>query len=108
MSDQLSIFDLRPADICAQRHGDSPTSVEAFNSTPESVRQTQRREVYAFVANRGAQGATTEVVSQVLGIPYTAASARMSELKKLGALVDSGERRKTSHGKNAAVLRANK
>lgn len=91
-------------DICQNRHGGAPTSVEAFRSTPRQTRAAQRNAVLRFVRERGEVGATTEEVSLALGVAYTAASARMSELKASWTLVDSGRRRLTSHGKSAAVL----
>ena len=92
-------------DICRNRHGGASTSVGAFISTPGSVRAKQRGLVLDYVVERSpSPGATTEEVSVGLGIAYTAASARMSELKMQGILIDSGRRRKTSHGKPAAAL----
>ena len=91
-------------DICTHRHSGSETSAEAFRTTPESCRNRQRSQVLELLQERG--GMTTEEVSLELGIAYTAASARMSELKRDSAIVDSGERRLTTHGKKARVMEA--
>ena len=92
------------ADICTSRHRGAETSVEAFEPTPESTRARQRSSVLNFVKSCR-DGATCEETSFALAIPYTAASARFTELSRLGMISYGEERRKTSHGKNARVYR---
>lgn len=94
------------ADVCTSRHRGAPTSVEAFQTTPQKFRDRQREKVLAFIKGRGSQGATCEEASIALGIAYTAASARFTELKRLCLLTDSGQRRPTTHGKTAGVFLA--
>lgn len=94
------------ADLCTSRHRGAETSIAAFESTPESTRQRQRERVMEFIRGRGAQGATTEEASIAMGIAYTAASGRFTELKALKLIRDSGERRRTTHGKTAGVFLA--
>lgn len=94
------------ADVCTSRHHGAETSVEAFKSTPESTRQRQRDDVLAYVRGRGAFGATCEETSIKLGIPYTAASARFTELQRLGLITYGVARRATTHGKSARVYTA--
>lgn len=90
-------------DITRNRHGGADTSEYAFTSTPAERRREQRRKIVALIkARRG--GFTSEEVSMILDIPYTAASARMSELKRDGEIKDGGERRLTTHGKPARVM----
>lgn len=93
------------ADLCTSRHHGADTSVQAFQTTPESTRQRQRESVLNFVRS-SSQGATCEETALRLAIPYTAASARFTELQRLGLIQFGEERRKTSHGKSARVYRA--
>lgn len=98
--------DPRPGDqdICAGRHKGAETSTEAFQSTPDSKRQRQRISVLNHIHDQGGSGATCEETSISLGIPYTACSARVSELLRDGAIHFTKARRKTTHGKPARVL----
>lgn len=92
-------------DICKGRHGGNAESAAA-NARVHRAKFELRAMIYNFVAFRGSAGATCEEVSRELGVRYTTASARISELKADRWLVDTGERRKTSTGSTAAVLRA--
>lgn len=89
-------------DITRNRHRGADTSVAAFESTPPKRRAKQREEVLKII--KELRGATCEEVSRALDVCYTAASARMSELKRDGLIQDSGKRRPTSHGKAARVM----
>lgn len=109
---QLDLFDGGPrslvpkADLCTSRHHDADTSVNAFVTTPESTRRRQRDQVLTFIKANGSEGSTCEEASISLGIAYTAASARCTELQRLELIHDSGDRRGTTHGKTARVYRA--
>lgn len=112
MKEQLDLFEgggprsLVPnADVCTSRHRGADTSVEAFQSTPESTRQRQREGVLNFIKGCGERGATCEETALMMAIPYTAASARFTELQRLGLIHFGEERRKTTHGKPARVYR---
>lgn len=94
------------ADLCTSRHHNADTSVQAFETTPESTRHRQRALVLDLVKRKATEGATCEECSLLLGIPYTAASARFTELQRLGLIQFGEERRKTTHGKSARVYRA--
>ncbi len=91
------------ADLCTSRHHGADTSAEAFKTTPQSTRNLQRNKVLNFIVGRADLGATCEESSINLGIPYTAASARITELSRLQKIQDSGQRRRTTHGKTARV-----
>jgi predicted transcriptional regulator len=91
-------------DVCANRHQGADTSVQAFESTPKKKRKSQRLNVLRLLNLYPRSGFTTDEIAKGLGIPYTSASARMAELKAIGAIKDSGKRRKTSHGKTARVM----
>lgn len=91
-------------DICAGRHGGAATSVEAFSKTRQSYRSKQRNLVKAFIFASGTAGATCEEVAVGLEIPYTAASARISQLRKDDEIHSKpGERRLTTHGRASRV-----
>lgn len=96
------------ADLCASRHRGAGTSVEAFRTTPSGTRALQRERVLRFIADRGGDGGTCEEASIALGIPYTAASARITELRCLGLIEFKKDRRPTTHGKSARVYRVRK
>jgi hypothetical protein len=113
MKEQMDLFQgggpkslIPGADVCASRHRGAETSVEAFRTTPESTRQRQRDDVLRHVRARGDLGATCEETSITLGIPYTAASARFTELQRLGQIEFGALRRPTTHGKSARVYTA--
>lgn len=64
----------------------------------------QRAAVLAYIAGRGAGGATCDEVEIGLGMAHQSASARINELVKDGAVVDSGMRRDTRYRRAARVL----
>jgi hypothetical protein len=90
-----------PDDICRNRHQGNPES-EAANLQTNKARD--RAKVIAHITAQGARGSTCEELSVSLGLRYTTASARCSELKADGVIVTSGERRPTQTGSMAAVL----
>lgn len=92
-------------DICRGRHGGSVES-EAANGRVHRAKYELRALIYNFFALRGVYGATCEQAARELGVRYTTASARISELKADNWLEPTGERRKTTGGSSAAMLRA--
>lgn len=64
---------------------------------------TWRARVYAFIA---AEPATCDEVEQRLCARHQTVSARIYELAKDGAIVDTGDRRLTTSGRYAAVWAA--
>ena len=90
-------------DVCEGNHGGADTSVQAHNRI-RPTKSKQRAVVLEFIRSRGIYGATSEEIHAQLDIRYTAASARMSELKRDKLIVDSGRRRKTSTGSPARVM----
>ena len=93
-------------DITARKHKGSETSVAAFQGTAPEDRRKQRNKVLRFFKRNSRFGFTCEQISALLEIRYSAASARMSELQRDGLIEDSGERRPTSTGRPARVMRA--
>lgn len=87
-------------DICANRHRGNSASVAANERIAPSKLEIRRR-IYQWFLEKAADGATGKDVTRCMGLAYTTASARLSELKADGWLVDTGKRRE-----GAAVLRA--
>lgn len=92
-------------DITEANHGGNVESTEAHESIKYEASRLRER-VRAWVAGRGSFGATVDEIELGLGMSHQTASARASELKATQQVVDSGLRRKTRSGRNAAVLRA--
>lgn len=111
MEGQLDLFsgpfrkEMRPnKDICVSRHHGAETSREAFLTTPPATRSKQRNSVFAHIRAAGGRGATCEESSVELGIPYTAASARITELQAEERIHWTKDvRRPTKSGKTARV-----
>lgn len=90
-------------DICRRRHrGNAQSDAANQRVAPHKERLCDRVED-AFLA-RGAQGYTTSELAAALHLGYTTASARVSELKRAGALVATEHRRETGSGCSAAVV----
>jgi len=91
------LFDILPPFV-----RDSDTSREAAVSiAPDSNRL--RALVLGFIAKNGRRGATCSEVEEALSMRHQTASARMRELALADRIVDTGLRRKTTSGRNAAV-----
>lgn len=91
------------ADITRNFHGGNRESAEAHRSIV-ATKESLRRQVIAFVAGRGLVGATSDEIEAALGLPHQTVSARITEAKAGGDLVQSGGRRPTRSGRNASVL----
>jgi predicted ArsR family transcriptional regulator len=91
-------------DICENRHGGNPESVEAFLTTPATCRTKQRLAIQTLAKQRGLRGITTDEVAQHFDAPPNSISGRLSELKRDGLLVETQQRRQTRMGKMARVL----
>lgn len=90
-------------DVTAGFHGGNPESVAA-NESIEDHKPTIRRRIAGYVHARGPVGATVDEIEIALGYSHQTASARVTELKQLGSLVPTGDRRPTRSGSSAAVL----
>lgn len=84
-------------DITRNRHRGNPESEAAHDSIVLYKSESQLRVLE--VLRR--KGATSKELSRSLSMGYTTVSARLSELKKLGEIEPTGEKRE-----RAAVLRA--
>lgn len=81
----------------------SDTSREAAESIAP-VSSAIRVRIYEWIRARGRRGATCDEVEEALGLRHQTASARVRELVRSGALVDSGQRRRTRSGRTARVV----
>lgn len=90
-------------DITRSRHRGSPES-EAANRAAQPGKSYWQGKVWTHVLANGP--ATGEEIARALGVSWNRVSGRITELKVEGWLVDTGNRRETSTGCKAAVLRA--
>lgn len=93
------------ADVCRQKHKGNRES-EAANRMAEKTKITVGGMVFRWFVQQGAAGGTAEECEVALGMRRSSASARIAELKADGWLLDTRQRRNTSSGCEAAVLRA--
>ena len=81
----------------------SETSRLAADSMKDHA-QTDRHRVYLFLLERGEHGATDDEIEVALNMTHQSASARRRQLEsKFGAVVGTGERRKTRSGRTAQI-----
>lgn len=100
--DSQSVSRYAPAeDICSRKSGGNPES-ELAHEVVKAAKPELQRHILEYIAE--VRGATCEEVSRALGMRYTTASARISELRKAGRLHSTGRRRPTTTGTSAAVL----
>lgn len=90
-------------DFTANFHQGNVNSVAAHDSIKQHT-QLLRAKVVMYVRNCGLEGATSDEIEKALQLPHQSISARLTEAKSLRTLVDSGRKRKTRSGRNAAVL----
>lgn len=79
----------------------SDTSREAAQAKVGRIAE-ERTKVYLAVIRAGSSGATWDELVERLDLSPTA-NGRITELRELGLIIDSGRRRKTRRGRNAAV-----
>lgn len=89
-------------DITGRFHGGNPESHAAFESIREG-RHLDRLRIVGYIAYRGQDGATCDEIEVALRLSHQTASARVTEAKARGEIVDSGSRRPTRSGRSAAV-----
>lgn len=76
------------------------TSIEAFARIAPALPERQRL-VYEAICLCGIHGATIDEAAIALGVYPNAISGRFTELKRVGKIYATGERRKTSSGHSA-------
>lgn len=104
MMKQRTFFDdehKRDLEIKAMFVPGSDTSETAAEQI-ESVAGKMRRLVYDHIKSQD-EGATCDECEVSLDLKHQTCSARITELKRLGSIVDTGRRRKTRSGRGAAV-----
>jgi transcription initiation factor IIE alpha subunit len=101
MQDQLDLFP--DASVPYQTHS-ATSHAAAREIKPKAA--TRRQKVYAYLADRGAAGATDEEIQIALEMNPSTQRPRRIELIRLGRVIDSGERRETTSGRKATVWRA--
>ncbi len=94
MTTQPGLFD-----ITANYHKGNQNSVAANKVTNKE----RDRDHILTVLKVGPM--TCDEIEQATGLCHQTASARWTDLKKLGAIIRTGERRKTRRGCNADVFR---
>lgn len=83
-------------------HNGTPTSIEAAVHA-RAFKGQQHTAILAYVRKRP-QGATREEIEIGTGISHQSCGPRVVELVCAGLLREDGTKRKTSTGRNAAVL----
>ena len=79
------------------------TSSAAYESMLPHVSRLAK-DVYAAIEAAGARGMTCDECEVQLSMRHQTASARMRELKDRNLVVDSGKRRATRSGRQAAIM----
>jgi hypothetical protein len=103
-ANQLRMFDAARIDLPlrAPYARGSDTSKEAAESV-EPCSGTLRGVVLEQIAKFGTYGMTCDEAEVATGLTHQTCSARVNELMRLGAIVDSGRRRKTRSKRRATV-----
>lgn len=89
-------------DITAKKHGGNKFSEKANPRSSKKLDDINK--LYQWWTERGAAGAIAEEGYQACGLLTQTGSARCSDMKKTGLLVDTGRVGKTQTGSPAAVL----
>jgi hypothetical protein len=102
--EQLVLFAAAMADLpirppFARRSDTSRAAAASVEACTGSLRAV----VLGYIADNGSWGATCDEVEARSGLSHQTASARVNELRKLGAIVDSGRRRNTRSQRKATV-----
>jgi hypothetical protein len=77
------------------------TSQEAFDSIIPHLGRIEA-EVFRVISEAGSRGATSDEVEVALEMRHQTVSSRIWALGRRGVVRDSGQRRKTRSGRNAA------
>ena len=102
--DQLQLFEAAKADLPLRApYARGSDTSKAAGRCVEICAGTLRARVLGHIVDRDSYGMTCDELEAVSGLMHQTASARVHELKKLGAIYDSGRRRKTRSGRKATV-----
>jgi hypothetical protein len=97
--DQQDLFD----DITWNKHGGNANSTAA-NASTQSRKARDRARIYTYIHERGGYGATCDEACIALGMLTQTGSARFSEMKRDGDILDTGKRRPTHRGRCQASV----
>ncbi len=104
MPDQMLLFDpwTERAAVIDPPHTPPETSRAAAEAVkPDAARL--RQAVLRYIQSRGPAGATDQEIQAALGLAGDTQRPRRWELQKADLIHDSGQRRKTSSGREAIV-----
>jgi len=80
----------------------SDTSIAAGEAVTPTLRERQINVLQALLRH-GSEGATADELCADLGLTRNSVAPRLTEMSKLGTVIDSGRRRRTPAGGLAAV-----
>lgn len=89
-------------DISARKHKNNPQSRDAHTRVVHTKQDTYRW-IMQLLNDRGEYGATSKEIAAAKGVELNTISGRLSEMKAMDWIVETGERRN-----GAAVLRVAK
>lgn len=92
-------------DICANKHGGNPMSVEANKIAHKGKVRARQRIIEELMDGEENGGLTCEELEQVTLLSHQTCSARLSELRREGKIKIVGQR-KTRSGSPASVYQA--
>lgn len=90
-------------DVCANKHKGAIQSELAFDRVAPYLTK-QRSQVLQWLFIKGDQGGTVKECERELGMGYTSASARLSELVRDGYVTDTDEVREHCTVRRAVVI----
>ena len=90
-------------DITSNRHVGNPESVAA-NADVHKYKAIQRELIMRVFLYLSPNGRICEEIEVATGFSHQSCSARISELKRDGSLIATGERRRTTGGSTAAAV----
>lgn len=95
--DQLGLFDRAAPYV----KGSDTSKAAARSIEPDS--KTLRGLILAFIRGRYPGGATCDEIERSMGLRHQTASARVTELRDAGYILDTGLRARTSSGRSAVA-----
>lgn len=93
-------------DFCESKHKGADTSRQSFKETSDESRKQQRKNLLLMIEAAGDLGLTCQEAAEAINMPYTTASARLSEMVHDNIVHDSRKRRPTTNDRPARVLLA--
>jgi hypothetical protein len=88
---RCDVNDLFSVDVCERKHGGSDTSAEAYRKH-SGIWPNDRMNILEFI-RQDELGTTLADVAVMMGKEKNQVSGRISELKRMGFIIDTGRRR---------------